>query len=232
MASCANCGQKLPKTSRYCPECGQPTGESGTKALELPPDETGPVPVEYALAERRYYGVTPMGLVLVLAAGGTVLAIILLATGHWPIGLVLLGVTVLLVLVTVETRAVRARAGAAAGSVATRGRATRRLLGLRRELRRLALMRARLLFELGDAVYRGDERATEAARARVSELDAVAGQREAEMQAVIAKTQDRLYRRRLEVQPTQMVELPEEPGRPRRAGSGGPGRDSGAVSAA
>jgi hypothetical protein len=214
MASCANCGHKLPKTSRYCPQCGRPTGESGTKVLELPADETGPVPVEYTQAERRYYGVTPTGLVLVLAAGGTILAIVLLATGHWPIGLILLGVTVLLVLVTVETRAIRARAGVAADSVATRGRASRRLLGLRRELRRLAVVRERLLFELGDAVYRGDEQATDAARGRVSELDALARQREAEMQAVIAQTQDRLHRRKLEVQPTQMVELPDEPAAP------------------
>ena len=35
---------------------------------------------------------------------GMILAIVLLATGHWPLGLIVLGVTVLLVLVTVETR--------------------------------------------------------------------------------------------------------------------------------
>jgi hypothetical protein len=39
-------------------------------------------------------------------------------------------------------------------------------------------------------------------------------EREAEMQAVIAQSQDRLHRRRLEVQPTEMVELPEEPAAP------------------
>jgi hypothetical protein len=214
MASCATCGQKLPKTSRYCPQCGQPTMTGGTKVLELPPDETGPVPVEYAQAERHYYGVTPTRLVFALAVGGIALGIALLATGHWPIGLILLGVTVLLVLVTLETGAFRDRAGVAADSVATRGRAARRRLALRGELRRLAAVRARFLFELGDAVYRGDEQATEAARARVSELDELARQREAEMQSVIAETQDRLHRRRLEVQPTEMVELPEEPAAP------------------
>jgi len=31
------------------------------------------------------------------------------------------------------------------------------------------------------------------------------------MQAVVARTQERLQQRRLEVQPTEMVELPEEP---------------------
>ena len=214
MASCANCGHRLPKQSRYCPQCGQPSGEGGTKVLELPPDETGPVPVEYAHVERQYYGVTPTRFAVALAAVAFVLAIFFLATGRWPIGLILLGVAVLLVLVSVETGAFRDRAGVAADSFATRGRAARRLLALRREARRLAAVRARLLFDLGDAVYRGDEQATEAARGRVVELDEVARQREVEMQTVIAQAQDRLHRRRLEVQPTEMVELPEEPAAP------------------
>jgi zinc-ribbon domain len=214
VANCTNCGHRLPKTSRYCPQCGQPTTNGETKALEVPADETGQVPVEYAHAERRYYGVTPTRLAVALAVGGAALAIALLATGHWPVGLILLGVSLLLVLVTVETRAVRERAGVAADLVATRGRATTRVLGLRRELRKMAALRGGLLFELGDAVYRGDEQATEAARRRVAELDEAWQQREAEMQSVIAQAQDRIHRRRLEVQPTEMVELPEEPAAP------------------
>ena len=75
-------------------------------------------------------------------------------------------------------------------------------------------MRSRLLFELGDAVYRGDDQATEAARGRVAELDGLVQQREGEMQGVIAHAQDRLHRRRLEVQPTEMVEIPDEPAPP------------------
>jgi hypothetical protein len=209
VASCANCGRRLPKESRYCPECGQPTGEGETKVLEVPPEETGPVPVTYVEAERHYYGVTPTRLVVALAAAGVVLAIVLFATGHWPIALVLLGLALLLVLVTVELGVFRARAGVAADSLATRGRAATRTLALRRELRRLTTVRARLLFELGDAVYRADEQATEAARAKLVEVDKVARQRENEMQAVIAHAQDRLRRRRLEVQSTEMVELPD-----------------------
>jgi hypothetical protein len=209
VGSCANCGRRLPKESRYCPECGQPTGEGETKVHEVPPDETGPVPLTYVEAERRYYGVTPTRLVLGLAVAGVVLAIVLFATGHWPIGLVLLGLSLLLVLVTVELGVFRARAGVAADSLATRGRAAARLVALRRELRRLGSVRARLLFELGDAVYRGDEQATESARAKVAEVDDVARQREGEMQTVIAQARDRLERRRLEVQSTEMVEVPD-----------------------
>jgi zinc-ribbon domain len=214
MASCTTCGSRLPKESRYCPQCGRPVESGETKVQEIPPDETGPVPVEYAHADRRYYGVTPTALAVGLATVAILAAIVLFATGHWPIALIVLGVGVLLLLVTIETGAFRDRAGVAADSVATRGRVTTRSFALRRELRRLAAMRNRLLFELGDAVYRGDEQATEAARQHLAALDETSRQREAEMQTLIASAQDRLQRRRLEVQPTEMVELPDEPAAP------------------
>ena len=214
MASCANCGRRLPKNSRYCPDCGQPVGEGGTKVLELPPDETGPVPVTRTYADRRYYGVTPTALALGIAALLLLAAIVLFVTGRWPIGLILLGVFVLLLVVSVETGAFRDRAGVAADSFATRGRVTSRTLALRRELRKLAVLRGRLLFELGDAVYRGDEQATEAARGRLADVDEAWRQKEAEMQTVIAQAHNRLRERRLEVQPTEMVEIPDEPTAP------------------
>jgi hypothetical protein len=189
---------------------------------ELPPDETGPVPVTVTQAERRYYGVTPTALALGLAALAVVAAIVLFAAGRWPIGLVLLGVGLLLALVSVETGVFRNRAGVAADSVATRGRATTRILALRRELRKLAVLRGRLLFELGNAVYGGDEQATEAARQRLGQLDEAWRQKEAEMQTVIAQAHDRLRQRRLEVQRTEMVEIPEEPAAPGEQDPSGP----------
>ena len=153
----------------------------------------------------------PTWLVLGLAAAIAVVGIVLLVTGYWPMGLILLGITVLLLLVSVESWAVGARAGVAADSVATRGGARMRLIALRRELRKMAVLRGRLLLELGDAVYRGDDQATETARQRLVALDEAWRQREAEMQAVIVQARDRLSRRRLEIQPTEMVELPDEP---------------------
>ena len=86
----------------------------------------------------------------------------------------------------------------------------------------MALLRDRLLFEFGAAVYRGDDQATESVRGQVRELDELAALREAEMEAVMAQTHDRLERRRLEVQPTEMVELPEQPGQPGEGSPGGP----------
>ena len=239
MASCSNCGTELPKTSRYCPQCGHPAPADETKVMELPPDETGRVPVEYGQVEPRYYGVTPTTLVLVLAGAALTLAVVLFALGHWPFGLIALGISVLLVLVFLEAArrkpdgavarstadaldAFRTRAGVAAGSLATRGRAARRLLAMRRELQRMGVLQARLLFELGDAVYRGDAQGTERARGQLAELDRLAAGRETEMEAIVAQTQKRLERRRLEVQPTEMVELPEPPGQPGEASPGAP----------
>jgi hypothetical protein len=229
VASCANCGGELAKSSRYCPQCGHPTAAGETKVMEVPPDETGLVPVQYARAEPRYYGITPTTLVLVLGGAAFTLAIVLFALGRWPFGLIALGVSVLLVLVFLEAArrkpdgavarstaealdGFRARAGVAADSLATRGRAARRLLALRRELQRMAVLRSRLLFELGAAVYRGEDQGTERARGQLRELDELVALREAEMEAVVAQTQERLERRRLEVQPTEMVELPDPPG--------------------
>jgi len=206
--------------------------------IDVPPAETGRVPVEYVNAEPRYYGVTPTTLVLVLAGLAFTLAVVLFALGRWPFGLIAVGAGVLLVLIFLEAArrkpdggvarsttdaldGFRARAGLAADSLATRGRAARRMLALRRELQRMNALRAHLLFELGEAVYRGDDGATERARGQVRELDELAAQREAEMQGTLAQAQDRLQRHRLEVQPTEMVELPDQPG------PGDPGDPSG-----
>ena len=238
MASCANCGGELSKKSRYCAQCGHPAAADETKVMELPPSDTGHVPIEYTQVAPRYYGVTPTTLVLVLAAVALTIAVVLFALGRWPFGLIALGVSVLLTVVFLEAarrrpdtgvaRATtdaldgfRARAGVAADSLTTRGRAARRLLVLRRELRRMGVLRSRLLFELGDAVYRADEQGTERARAQIRELDELARLRQTEMETVMTQTRDRLQQRRLEVQPTEMVELPDQPGQPGEA-PGGP----------
>ena len=195
--------------------------------LEVPADETGPVPVTVARLEPRFYGVTPSLLALVLAGGALAVAILLFIAGHWPYALILLGVAVLLVLAFLETArrkpagtvtrstadllaTFRSRAGVAAESFATRGRASRQLYARRQELGRMAAVRNRLLFDLGEAVYRGDEQATEEARSRVEELDELAAEREAEMQQIVDSAHHVLARRRLEVQPTEVAEVPQE----------------------
>jgi hypothetical protein len=194
--------------------------------MDVPPDETGPVPVNVTRSEPRFYGVTPSLLALVLAGAAATVAILLFIGGHWPYALILLGVAVLLVLAFLETAkrkpardatqprpldTLRSRGRVAAESIATRGRARRQVYALRQELGRMTVDRDRLLFELGDAVYRGDERATEEARSRVEELDRIAAEREAEMQQVLESAEDVLARGRLEVRPTEVAEAPQDP---------------------
>jgi zinc-ribbon domain len=233
VANCGYCGAQLPDESRYCPQCGRPSTDGTTEVLDLPTAETGSVPVNYARVEPRYYGVTPATLVLVLAAAALAVAVYLLATGSWPVGLILLGVGLLLLVIFLEAArrssgsgaavarstgnalgGVRARAGVAASSVATRGQATGRVIVLRREVQRLGVARRRLLLEFGEAVYGGDDRAAENAREQVKGLDELAAQREEEMRAVVADAQERIQQRRLEVRPTDMVEVPEIPEQP------------------
>ena len=238
MASCRVCGARLSRGSRYCTQCGRPTDAGETHILDLPPEETGDVSIHDVRAERRLYGVTPGTAALVVAAAALTLAIVFFATGHWPLGLVLLGVAMLLVLLFFEAArrtprgtksrstaealdGFRLRAGVAADALASRGRAARELVQIRRELRQMWAFRSQLLLELGDAVYRGDDEASRTARARIDELDRLAAQREGYMQQVVETTQQRLERRRLEVQPTMIAEAPRPPETP-APGEGNP----------
>jgi hypothetical protein len=230
--SCAHCGAALDRDARYCPQCGRRNNTTAeTTVVEIPADETGPVPITVTQSEPRFYGVTPATGVLALAVAALAVAVVLVALGHWPFGLVAAGLAILLVAAFLGAArrtpsgspsrstadaldGFRARATVAAESFASRGRAARRLVALRRELRHMAALRARLLFELGDAVYRGDAQATETTRARIEELDALAVQTEGEMQSIVEATQRRIERGRLEVQPTEVAEAPSVPDPP------------------
>ena len=241
MTSCPHCGRRLDEGARYCPQCGRRvdvTDAADTNVMEVPAEETGRVPVHVSRAEPRFYGVTPWSLVLALAGAAAGVAVVLFVLGHWPIGLVVAGIAILLLLVFLESArrtprgslprstveavdGFRERTSVAAESFAARGRAARQLLALRRELRRIAADRDRLLFELGTAVYGGDDQAAESTRERVEELDRLAAQREAEMQRIVEATRRRIERRRLQVQPTEVAEAPSEPQTP-APGEGNP----------
>ena len=60
-ANCSNCGARLAKDTRFCPECGVRTAAASdsTAIEEVPPDETGQVPVHKVAAAPRYFGVAP-----------------------------------------------------------------------------------------------------------------------------------------------------------------------------
>src|SRR3954471_14949114 len=95
---CPNCGAAIPPRARFCPECGTrlDDAEHATMVAQLPPAETGPVPISMQRAEPRWFGVTPPTMLLGLAVAILVFAVVLFVTGHWPFGLILLGLSALL----------------------------------------------------------------------------------------------------------------------------------------
>jgi zinc-ribbon domain len=230
--ACANCGAQLPDRARFCPECGVRVGAGPdeTTVEAVPREETGPVPVQHTTATPRFFGVTPPSAVLALAAATFAGGIVLLATGHYIVGGVLLGVTVLLALFFVSLvrrlpeepvsrlsseayRSVRGRAGVAVESFAAHSSARVELFRLRRELADLLAKRAEIGRILGEAVYAGDLEATESARAQMAEVDGQVTAKEDEMEQTAASAMERIQRAQLQVRPTQ-VETPTPPPEP------------------
>jgi hypothetical protein len=227
--SCPNCGALLDSHSRFCPECGvRLAGADDVTVEAIPPDETGPVPVEMAVSEPRYFGVTPPMAVFALAIASLAVGIASLATGHAIPGILLLVAAGAFAALFVAAsrrlpddavarlpgRAIgglRDRAGVAAGAVGAYSSAQMELFRLRREFAELVARRAEAARSLGEAVYRDADEDAANARNLVGELDAAMTAKEAEMTKVATDATARIQRGRLEVQPTAVVEPPEVP---------------------
>jgi hypothetical protein len=226
-ASCQACGAKLPAKSKFCPECGTAVASGDTVVQEVPPAEDGPTPVQPHVSERRYFGVPPAGVMLVLGIAGLIGAIALFATGLWPWGLIVLGVSLFLVTGFVSTErdspgeegratralsAVRSRAGVAKETVAAHGGARIELARLRRDASGLAKQRSEQARELGEAVYAKNTTATKELKQRMKEIDDEQTAKEAQMAKVTMDAQERVGKAKLQAQPTQVVasERPDE----------------------
>jgi hypothetical protein len=201
--------------------------DAETVVQEVPPEETGPVPVEVTTASPRFFGVTPPAAVLALGAASLALAIVMLATGHTVVGGILLAVAGILFALfsslarrlpdTTAARvsrgalgAVRARAGFAVEALTVHSSARVELFKLRRELGELVAQRRERARFLGEAVYADDSEAGETARARMAELDGLIAAKEEAMEQTASGAMERLQRAQLQVQPTQ-IETPEPP---------------------
>jgi len=225
-AKCSSCGAKVPAKARFCPECGSRTDAAPgeTAVQELPATETGPVPVQPQVAQRRIFGVPPATVLLVLGVVALGVAIILFATGRWPWGLIVIGVAIWLITGFIsqarrlpdETPAVaraslgalgsvRARAGAAVETVAAHGTARIELARLRREVGGLASERSERLRELGEAVYEGNSSAAEHVKQGIEDLDKAIKEKEMQMANVMIDAQERIGRAQLQVQPTEIL---------------------------
>jgi zinc ribbon protein len=224
--SCANCGASLPKDARFCPACGVQVDAGETMREAMPLEETGPVPVSVQHVEPRWFGVTPPNLLLGIAATAVAVAAILFVIGHWPYGLILLGVGSLLFAAYLEAARRGPESPLARASVDARERARSSWETMRArqaaaaELRRIQTAiagiepeRRAAFHDLGTAAYRHDADAEADARLRLERLDA----REAELRAELGRTHEhageRIRLARLPVQETVMV-VPAEPAPP------------------
>lgn len=224
---CQSCGSELPENSKFCPQCGTLVAAGDTVVEEVPPAEPGPTPVEPQVAERRFFGVPPSSVLLLLIVAGVAVAIVLFALGAWPWALIVLGLTgfVATGLFTQARRlpdettgltkaalrgldSVRARGRAVVETVAAHGSARMELSRLRREAAALAADRRVRVRELGEAAYGDDKAAVKALKAQIKQIDDEVRDKEAQMAKVTIDVQERIGRAKLEVQPTR-IEEPE-----------------------
>lgn len=229
-ANCANCGARLPKDGRFCPECGVRTSASNdaTAVEEIPPEETGRVPVHKVAATPRYFGIAPPLALFAIAVAALAAAIVLFVAGKTIAGALLLAAAALFSVLFVGASkrlpenavakvgrrvfaTVRDRTGFAVEAVSTHSTTRVELFRLRRELSELAAERAEAARALGEAVYVGAEDEIEAGRNRMSELEQAFADKEREMTTVTAAANERIQRAQLQVQPTEVVEPPQVP---------------------
>jgi hypothetical protein len=190
-----------------------------TVQAEVPPNETGPVPVTVAHATPRWFGLPPPTVLLVLAVLLLVMAVVLLVLGAWVAGLLLLGLALLFAagfleagrrkpdtpIVSASIGAVdsaRARAGYTAQAFLTRSSARKEIARRRSEAMRLEGERSRLLSRLGAATYGGGDGASE--REEIAALDERIAQLEREAADIAAGAQERVQAARREVEPTEI----------------------------
>jgi hypothetical protein len=181
-SACPSCGAELPAGARFCPGCGTSLAVATESASPAP----APAPPSAAGPHRS--GVVRSYALLVVGCGALGAAIGLFASGHWPYGLILFGVAIVLLTLFLEaslrrqdSEVARRSAVAWAGGrvrVASaweiwRARSDAAAEGRRvqAELVRLDEERGPALQALGEAAHAGDAEAEQAARARLQELD-------------------------------------------------------------
>jgi hypothetical protein len=182
--------------------------DDDTRVEELPPDETGPVPMTVVSAEPRWYGITPRGGALAVGIAAAGVGIVLLVLGSIVVGAVLLALGALMLGMLVRGPVASVLSGPTARgrtAVSARLAASRRISGLRRELDMVGGERDRRLRGLGEAVYGGDEAAVEPLRREVAELDRRAAEIREEIDRTALEARRRMSTVQLETARTEVV---------------------------
>jgi hypothetical protein len=227
-ATCPSCGASFPEGAAACPSCGAPA--DGGTVVDPPPSDSAPS-IQYDVVTTRWFGVAPATALLFLAAAAAVAAVVLFATGRWPVGLIVSGLVLLLLAAfgefakrkpdtTVASRSLgafrsaRERAGVAVETAAARSRAGRELSRARNELFGMQEERRGKVVAIGEAALADDAERVSILKAEIGELDRLAAEKEAEMVAISTRVRAGIAQARLSVQQTQMVELPGAPREP------------------
>ena len=157
---------------------------------------------------------------LIITGALLVGAIVLLVAGIWAWGVVtLLAAVVVFLASRAEERrqakytlgAIGARFSARRDSIAARSRGQIDLFRARRERADLESERTRALQRLGHSVFYEDETGIESSKAAVQEVVDTIAAKEAEIQALIDMTEERVQRAQAGVRPTEKMEAPPEP---------------------
>jgi uncharacterized protein YhaN len=193
-----------------------------TERVELPDEAAGSVPVTIVRAEPRWFGVPPPLMLLGLTGVCFVVAIALFATGSWPFGLILLGLSALFCAAFLEIakrrpdsaltrkthgRIVRARSWANAQVELTRARSStiaesQRVRGAQAVIES---DRRQALLQLGEAVQAEDDAAEATARERLSQLDQAEQALDGRVEARRAEADERIRRVRMAAEHTMVI---------------------------
>src|SRR5215213_5774829 len=163
-----------------------------TRVEELPPDETGPVPVTVVQAEPHWYGISPRGGAVAVGVAAAGVGVVLLVLGSIVAGAVLLAVGCLILGLLV-----RGPVASALSGPTERGRTA---LSVR-------LSAGQRLAALGEAVYRRDDGAVEPLREELEQLDRRAADARAEIDRTVLEARERMRSSRLETARTEAVSL-------------------------
>ena len=224
---CANCGELVPAGSRFCLACGHRIDLQGEGNGDLQASRTAEPSVRAASVEPRIFGVIPPLLALLLGLAGIVLGAILVATGRWPVGIAAFAVGALLLALAIDAarrwptsalpRAVvgvvdglSAGAGLARVSAGAFSGASREVIRLRRDVRRMRRQRDEDQHALGAAALEENDEETAALKEQIREHDRQIEEAEQRIIEVRGAARDRVARERAAIRATQPFAVAED----------------------